>query len=521
MQPYLPNSSIQNEYCNLLNGNRILSKTIKEIVHSDPKPREDGCAAVGGGTTSHSDQYLIQPYNDPTSNESIEYQRTLHFHYNYYGRFINNLQEQIPTERFKEIEITPKVKLHIRTSQLESNLLFQAGKRVVPPNNQEYDFPPCIYDQGCVSYLYYKCFHGLTEPVIGCSSMDQEEYDEFLLFGEVGSERQPCVNCYRFYFSNLHLYHQRQVMRTGENIIKKPISNSHEMVLIKPMQKYYNLFDEEGGYCHEYMDINTIGNLSFQPIVRLNGATIVCYKAQAQQGPGLWRFDQSNLIWSSNRNNDNGLMIPKPGENIQHFLWRSKMAIGKDNISIKSYTGRYLIDSIISVLLQRPYKVPSYLSIQNFTILLHQKKFFDRTLINRLVNETDGLISFLSTLIYDAALDIPMNETYIYVEDDRLNWMQVACDLLLDPKLYKYVQNLSYFSSLANVTNPMLKLFGKSLLQRCNTRTASIIIKQKLVVRWIEKYKEKNGTKRFNIHYDSYAFTSLKSIVLCFLLGTK
>ena len=89
------------------------------------------------GTTQsslcHSQQYKISPYEE--SADSREYQQMLHFHYNYYGRFINNLEEKISTERIDTATLRDDLKtsvrpiLPVRTATLESNLLIKVRNK--------------------------------------------------------------------------------------------------------------------------------------------------------------------------------------------------------------------------------------------------------------------------------------------------------------------------------------------------------------------------------------------------------
>jgi len=506
-------------YESLLHADSITVKNIKQVINS-------GIVTPRGTTQSslcHAQQYQISPYEE--SSDSREYQQMLDFHYNYYGRFINNLEEKISTERIDTETLRDDLKtsvrsiLPVRTATLESNLLRQAGGPYAwdLPNGQikMINFPLCVYEKGCVSMLYWQCFRGLTEPIIGTSSMNQEQWDRLIATGEFPAEtREPCVNCYRFYFANIHMDHCRQLMMTGENLIKKPINQSHALS-IQSMQKYYNLMDQPEGYCYEYIESNTIGNSIFQPLVRLNCANIIVYKEKDR-----WKFDQSNLIWNPAIRDH--LSPPRIGEQIQHFLVRSKMVLGKDNVYIKAARGAALVDKLISILLQRPYQIPKFITPKSYLPIDQKTKTWDRNLILDLMsNSTDcsPLYSFLCTIVNDAMLEIPTQETNPSLSDSRLNWMNIQCDVMLDPLLFRYVQNASYFSSLAAVTNPMLKLMSKSIFLRCNTRTSASIIRELLITRWVEKKKGRNGIKQVITHYDASVFKHVKSLTLVALLG--
>lgn len=216
---------------------------------------------------------------------------------------------------------------------------------------------------------------------------------------------------------------------------------------------------------------------------------------------------------------------------------RSKEILGEDNEQLevvqREHYVHHLLHPIIFTLLRKPYLVapppfltPSYPN--EYTILTGVKfthdQYFNRKLIHQVMcsdhPHITPLYSITCAQVCDAMLQIPTGELAVRYNDSRIQWLSICTDTILNPALFKYVYNASYFSSLAAVNNPMLKLMSKGIVQRCNTRTFSVIIKKRLVNRWLVKGKSGSPLAKFvKAHYDGFVFRSCKQLVLCMLLG--
>lgn len=270
-----------------------------------------------GSNDHHQRQYYINPQTHPDYLPRLEAYKRL---FPSFRNNLNNLSSTPITTQILQSDLlnNPRPVLDIRTATLESKLLYESGKFILPSNGKLYDWPRCRLEQECVSYIYYKAFRGLEHPVIGTSHMSQSTYDYFVEHGKlppsrssiwVGAvdddevmDREPCVNCHRFYLSSLIFQDRKLCMMECESLLMKPkatasgSSASGRDMEMRCVQIYRNLMEEEGGYRKEFVDSFTSKETGMiQPMVKLNLATILVLKNTRSN---RWQFVQNNLVWT-------------------------------------------------------------------------------------------------------------------------------------------------------------------------------------------------------------------------------
>jgi hypothetical protein len=132
-------------------------------------------------------------------------------------------------------------------------------------------------------------------------------------------------------------------------------------------------------------------------------------------------------------------------------------------------------------------------------------------------------ISLICAHFFDASRHIPA--TIQHVSKSDCLWETICTFVSIDPMLDIYIQNISYFSPLAEVKSPILHFLTKCIPVRCQTRTEFTMLRKLLVRAWCrkrrkkDKHKHKHSELQYDLQYDDSVFRLLKRMVLCVLLG--
>lgn len=135
----------------------------------------------------------------------------------------------------------------------------------------------------------------------------------------------------------------------------------------------------------------------------------------------------------------------------------------------------------------------------------------DLQLLDRVMSSVDHIDDMLPvTVLFDGCLKHDRIRGRRYIPFNEVDWVNICCDVMIDPALHGYVESAAFFGPLSSVMVPITKQITKhGITQRCQKRNSKDMAARTIVTREI-------GSMNL---YQGYVLRVYKQWLLCALLG--
>jgi hypothetical protein len=159
-----------------------------------------------------------------------------------------------------------------------------------------------------------------------------------------------------------------------------------------------------------------------------------------------------------------------------------------------------------------------------FTPEIDTDTWVDLELLDRLMQSSldreNKQWTLMVTALFDAALHIDRARSPRFVPTRLLDTNRLIVDVLVDPALHLHAESASFFAPLSSVKIPIVQTLTKhGIKMRCQGRSAMGMAMKRIVTRSLEQ-QGKIKKRVYNANrYQGYVLKSIKSLMLCSLLG--
>lgn len=369
--------------------------------------------------------------------------------------------------------------------------------------------PPCKSLRQCRGMLDHALITNLSKPIILMASMSLDTLLEYGTNAEhaietlINSNEPPleiydyCVLCHRYNQKKLIISARKTTLFDYECSPIDKMVNEIMIKRIQPIQSFVCPVDVHDGYRSEWMMYPQPSDPFFYPIVD-PPLSVMRAKAEGR----YFIIEQTALAFDALP-----ILEPKPGERISDFIIRVSVTDGYD----------YEKHSVLKRARITFFTLTFSPLRKSWTDTWWQWSFDKKYIpvVNHLgsVNYTQ-----LKYIVNHPELDM-CNDYYLNAcrlvdcfARGELDLKMVTSWSTFVPQWHSTVNNLSYWTSLSRVSNPLLHQLSKSALkQRCQTRNARDMITKRMVSREL--------TDQNVFVYDATLFMMCKDLLLCTLLG--